>query len=369
MLYFAVLIPILITVWLLLYYRAAVKWWEIGIQFAVCFIVIVGCQYAVERFTISDTEYWGNLGTQVRYYEDWNEEVEYVETYQCGTSKNPKTCTRIRTRIDYHPEYWELRTDGGQCLNITGHRYAELVSRWHMQPKFKDLHRDYHSNDGDMYYANWDKQKNTAEPVITIHTYPNRTQVSSSVYNYPDVLPDDIKAYGLFDYPNVNGYQDNAILGYSDPNATKEFLWLNGYWGPKKKVRLWVLVYHNQPLQAAKLQEAYWGGANKNELVYCIGINDENAVQWAHVISWTDVQDLKIEARDFIAKMDKIDLMALAKWTDVNINRFIKKDFREFEHLEVEPPLYMVIIAYIIILIINIGVAVWVVRNDYCDYK
>lgn len=366
MLWFALAIPVLVTTWLLIYHRKETKVWEVAVLFASCLLTIFICRYAVEKFAISDIEYWGNLGQRAVYYEDWNELVIRTETYSCGTSKNPKTCTRTVTDIDYHPEYYELHTDGGQRIRISRAKYKQLVKLWG-KPTFKDLHRNYHTDDGDMYYIDWDGEKSTAEPVITVHRYPNRTQVSSSVYKYEKVSEDDIATYKLYDYPELYGYQDNAILGFHDINATKEFLFLNGYWGPKKKVRLWVLVFRNQPLRAGKLQEAYWGGANKNEFVYAIGIDNENKIKWSHVFSWTDVHDLKIEARDFIKNMDTLNLVSLAEWTHINIPRFIKKDFREFDHLKVEPPLWAIIVAYTIILVINILVAIWVVKNEYTD--
>lgn len=76
----------------------------------------------------------------------------------------------------------------------------------------------------------------------------------------------------------------------------------------KHQVRVWVLLFNNLPRETGLLQEAYWVNGNKNELVICIGLN-EDKIMWSHIFSWTESQTIKIELRNFIypSKKTKIN--------------------------------------------------------------
>ena len=84
---------------------------------------------------------------------------------------------------------------------------------------------------------------------------------------------EEVKQYGLYEYPNFRGYYCPSILGAGE-NLSKGNRHLdvqNAKMGKDKEVRMWVLVYQNQPIQSAILQQNYWKGANKNEFVVCVG--------------------------------------------------------------------------------------------------
>jgi hypothetical protein len=86
---------------------------------------------------------------------------------------------------------------------------------------------------------------------------------------------------------------------------------MNALLGRKHQIRVWVLLYRDQPRDISKRQEALWKGGNKNELVICVGLNKANEFQWAEVFSWTKREDLKVSVRDYIQAQKKLDLVAL----------------------------------------------------------
>jgi len=190
------------------------------------------------------------------------------------------------------------------------------------------------------------------------------------VFNYPEVIEDDVEFYGLFEYPRLKGHSSPVILGYNAPEADKRLQYLNGYLGPKKLVRIWVLVFQGKTLQAAKMQEALWKGGNKNEFIYCVGIDKAGLVQWGHVISWTKQAALKIEARNLIAGMGKFDPMKLVSFTETEVSkRFVKRDFtEEFSYLTVEPTGFAIGMSYFIVFLVNLGMAIWIVKNEHHDH-
>jgi hypothetical protein len=60
--------------------------------------------------------------------------------------------------------------------------------------------------------------------------------------------------------------------------------------------------------------------------------------------------------------------LAIANYSEEQIvPRFVKKDFREFSYLHVEPPGWTVALSWAIILLVNAGVAWWIVANEFHD--
>jgi len=373
LIYLALLFPIVTAVLLLAFYRKYLVWWEISIPFVASLVVVIITKWASETSQVRDTEYWGSLVTQAEYYEDWNERVSCRHDRYCTrTVTDSQGQTRTESYVcgkehsydvDYHPAEWLMLTDCKERFSIEQSYYYKLVEQFGNE-NFVELNRDYHSDDGDKYISVWNGEESSARPVVTLHTYENRVQASKSVFNYEAVSDSDKAFYTLFDYPNPKGYSCNSILGADYPDAEKKLRYLNGYLGPKKQLRIWVLVFKNQPRNAGLAQEAYWKGGNKNEFVVCIGITDSNRVAWSHVFSWSEVFDLKADAKNFVESQAKLDLSTIAIWLERNLqNRFVRKQFAEFSYLTVEPSGFAIASGFVIVLLSCVGTGIFVVKN------
>ncbi len=376
----AILITIAISTYLLLFHRKQTVWWEILVLFGISLGVTGVAKVMVDKVGTRDTEYWGNLGQQTRYYEDWDEEVPCSHTKFCTDSKgNSYACgTQHMYDVDYHPQYWTIYYAYGKEIRIAKTKYKQLVSRWtnNDTATFKDLRRDYHSDDGDMYYAVWDGKEVTAEPITTVHHYENRIQASTDVFNFPEVSDEDREFYGLYEYPGVDGYTCRAVLGWHDAAAEKRFNYINGKYGPPRGsdtttcLRVWVLVYPaGKQLSTAKVQENYWKGGNKNEFIYCVGVTKKE-IRWVHIISWTENQELKLRAKNFVFNMGELDLLKLADYTEKEVTKTWKrKEFEEFSYINVSPPLGLTLMALGVIVIINILAGWWIITNDATEQR
>jgi hypothetical protein len=258
-------------------------------------------------------------------------------------------------------------------MYISYAKYKELAKRWGGKETFIDMHRDYNSQDGDRYTIDWPKDPLVAEAIVTEHSYKNKVAASSDVFNFPEVSKEDFEHYGLYDYPMLAGYEQITILDHNKTHVNKPYSrywrYINGKLGPIKEVRIWVLIFRNQPLQAGHLQEGYWKGGNKNEFIICIGVDDDENVKWSHIISWTEAQTIKVETRDYVANMGKLDLMALAKWSEKEVlTKFKRPPYEEnFSYLEIKPSGTAILISVVVVLFANLGMAVWVVKNQFYD--
>ncbi|MDR0283189.1 MAG: hypothetical protein LBI53_08145 [Candidatus Peribacteria bacterium] len=372
------IIPTITIIFLVYKFKHKITWWEALIHFGVAILLIWIMKIIGEKSLTHATEYWGDLVERVEYYEEysiWDHET----CTRTVTDSNGNTHTERYdcSHLDYHPPQWKAITASGWKFSISKEKYAELMKRFNATPVFKDMHRerecgfgDYVVKDGNMYYGTWDKDPAKSYAVSRTKTYENKVQCSHSVFNFQKVTKEEAKENELFTYPKVKNWRVQTVFGGEKLNNLNliedKFHFLNGDLGPRKQVRVWILIFENKPLSIAKLQESYWVGGNKNEFIVCIGINDSLGVQWCYPFSWTEVHEIKINTRNFVIGQKKLDLIALSEYLYSELNeKWIRKNFKDFDYLVVEPPLWGLITAFILQIIFNIGFGMWAVRNEY----
>jgi len=382
--WFLLLIPIITILVLLIKYSKKVTWWEYLLQFGVALLLIVVMKIAGEKSLTNDTEYWGDLIKQAKYYEPysiWDHET-CTRQVACGTDSkgNTKYCSESYdcSHLDSHSARWEVITVTGWEISISEDFYKRLVKRFGVNICFQDMHRerecgfgDYVVKDGDMYYVEWDKTPQTSYAAAKTHTYENKVQCSRSVFNFQDIKPEEVKKAGLYDYPDVKNYEVATILGAGKnfanlDSAEIKLHYLNGDLGPKKQARVWILIFYDKPLNTGKLQEIYWKGGNKNEFVVTIGLDKQNQVSWCYPFSWTDKSEVKIETREYVVNQKTLNLVKLSDYLYKELNdKWVRKQFKDFSYLTVEPPLWALIVAFVLQIIFNIGYSIWSVKNEY----
>jgi hypothetical protein len=390
----AVVVPLLISGLVYVIFHHKVTFWELGIQIVVPFVLTFGAKSCVEFSQAQDTEYWGFYTTGAAYFEPWNEKVSCRHPIPCEheircTHPEYETDSKGRRRrtggyehandgykhfndgyyhpfdVDEHKPRWELYSSSGTEYSIGQSDFDRLCHQFGNRT-FVELNRKFYTKDGDKYVTQWDpKQWDKVEPISQTRTYENRVQASKNVFNFPDVNPKD---FGLYEYPAINGFAQQCVLGNAGASTTlgsKKIDYLNATLGAPHQIRLFVLVFKNQPVQAALDQESYWKGGNKNEFVTCIGVNDAYEVNWCRVFSWTEVDILKVEARRFVEEQKTLDLVAYADWLENAIPaKWQRRKFAEFSYLTIEPPTSAVVWTFVITILFNIGIAAFCLFNE-----
>lgn len=375
--YLCFIIPAITVLVLFFFFKHKTVWWEFTIPIAISVIFILIAKWISINSLTSDTEWLGGYVTEVRYYEAWNERVSCRHPIYCTSCSGSGKSRSCRTYVcghhhaydvDYHPEYWTAETTLSS-FNISKQRYNELARKFGTPRLFVDLNRNYHTIDGDMYKYQWGGENERLEPVVVSEQYENRPKAARSVFSFQELDSIDIKTYKPFDYPNVyNQFHQDVILGYTDPAAEHKLQVLNSRLGRPKQVRVFILVFKNQPLEAGHIQERYWEGSNKNEFVITIGINDQNEVQWSYDFSWTEVEETKVETRDFINSQKQLDLSSIVDFTYQEIEtKWIRKDFKKFEYLTIQPTMTQTFWIFFLTILINTGLGFWIVLNDVDD--
>lgn len=368
-------------------------WWELLLPTLACFLFILVTKFTIEKSMLSDTQYRGGLIVEARYYEYWSTWVHKTcsEQYACGTyttgsGKNRTTHTRYCTRYydcsycDENNAYWEVYDDQGHNWNVSEAEYNRLMKQWNAKPEFVELNRDIERHfgcgqDGDMYRIRWDGGMLSAESSTWETSYENHVQVSKSNFDLRDVSEEDARKYGLYDYPKVTGYKQANILGIDSLNylqqnyklgAKKMFEYFNGTYGPKRKLRFYVLLFFDKPIDVAIKQRNYWDGGNKNEVVLCIDVNrNTGKINWVYPFSWGENKRIQIDLREDVANMETLNFTTLYHIANKATEGFVYRDFTQFNYLSVDPPTWEVWLVYIITLGITIGVLIFGYKNEF----
>lgn len=364
--YGALLIPIIFGLVSIFIFKKKITWWEPILTLGVCLILIVISKISIEKMLISDTEYWGSLTKEVRYEEDWDEYIHQTctRTVSCG-----KDCTTTEiydcSYVDYHPPKWYIITKDDGIITISKNEYLRIKNKFNNE-QFKDLRRSYHSNDGDMYYSLWGGEIHTSEPVTTAHRYDNKTQVASSVFNYEELNKEEIEQYQLYDYSKITeNHTQIPILGIDDSISNHLLDYYNGLLGRDKQLRIWILIFNDQPIEAGMKQEIYWKGGNKNEFVITLGL-DGDKIKWSHVFSWSEVETSKIKVRNFIMDQERLDLSNTINYVKDELQtNFVRKEFKDFDYLKIDPPFWSIILVYGVTIILSLIITIWSIKNNY----
>ena len=380
--WFSLLIPIIAALVMLKWFPKYMAWWEGVIPLVACFIFIGIFKFTVEKVQVNDTEYHGAIIVEARYYEYWETYVHKTcyRTVSCGkncTTTVPYDCSYC----DKNPEHWTVVNSLGNEYSVTKQYYDYLMKKWKAKPEFVELNRDIDhggwgcGQDGDMYRIRWDNQPLSAEATTTDHWYENRVQAAHTAFDFPEVSEQDVKTYGLYEYPEVDGIMQETVLGLENVKWVNSYeletmkqwsKFLNGYLGPRKHARIYFLYFVDKPTLAGNMQEAYWDGGNDNELVVCIGLSSKSKeIQWVKPFTWSPERRIIPDVREMIMahKTFNPENIAHSVWSQVD-KEFKRKNFEEFSYITVEPPTWAKWVTFIVTLLITGGLCWWAVVNE-----
>lgn len=379
LIWFSLLIPILGIILLYIYFHKKVAWWEGGVLFLLILGFISIMKYSTELSMTSDKEYLQDYVVRVEYYEDWNEWITQTCTRSCccvsSTDSKGVSSTKCGTESydcsheDYHGEYYQMITASGKEIGIEKETYYRLIKQFKKTPIFVDMNRDYYTNDGDKYYFEWNGDISSIEYTVHENTYENRVQASHSILNFPDVDTSDIRRYTIKEYPQVSNLDILSLLGDKNYNINRYINQTNSYIASNKQVKIFYLIFKNQPLDAGLIQEQYWKMGNKNEVNICIGIDSKRNIKWTYVFTWSKKDIVKVKIRDFINSNKILNNNTYKTIIDysngVIVKDFERRHFKEFSYLTVEPSDSAIIWTFVISFILTIGGCIFIVINPF----
>lgn len=388
---------VLITAIFYLLNPKRILWWEALISIGITCLMILIIKLIINHISVQFTEYWGETIVSIveeEPYNYWKHET-CSDRYPCGTDQNGNTkyCTRYYDcshQVDVGPKWW-CKTNLNNTYELTECEHDNIKKQFNSKLIQTAFRQNYDPNDrgsfcsgtkfenkkvGPVSYTYttfWTNSDNSRKGIFTKHFYENRIKASDlSQFDITPISEEEAIKLKLYEYPKLNNHLTfPTILGTNIPeNVQEKFRKLNAKFGVSNKMRLWVLIFYNQPSSIATKQENYWVVGNKNELTLCIGLNTQNDIQWTHSFSWslskdliTDITKTSLE----IGNLNDSTWNVLYNYLDDNLHKFKKRSFEEFNYLTVEPKLSHIVILYILTLIITICINLWSISNEYQD--
>jgi len=353
----AVFIPaflvVLFTRWL---FPHKITWREWGLQLLGCLLGTLICLGLVNTASLAKSADFAIFSGYVT--DKARVKVSCSHTYKCGetcrsvssTDSKGKTTSRRVCEPVYCNEHsydvdWDVRTTlGTWTIDREDRQGLKEPVRWSIVEK--------------------------GDPVAESRMVQNfmlldnkRFHTDNVIYEaYTDVLQPYPKP---FDYYNIRRVVQDDRQDWDGIS-----IWLNNRLkkdGLDKQLNV-ILVVTHQPSDYYYAQMQAWGGARKNDVILFYGIDDQNAIQWSRAISFAEGQGNQI-------LLKTLESMTLKRTFDIDVVQeqyaLILKDFqripnRTFEYLKNawSPPTAWVVIMSVVNLLLAIGVAVFVIKQD-----
>jgi hypothetical protein len=359
-------------------FNREISWKEaaVGVTAALLTASIFHGIEAVGVFIPSDTETWSGSVQYAQYQPRWREYYEEAiyrtETYQSGTDSKGNPIYSTRTVFDHweprrrwHEAEWWVETSLGQ-FSITKNRYNDILKEFGgmRQVAGRRTTGEHASRmiEGTPYDDVTVNVNKYVYPVTTTKKFENRLlRCKDSLYSFDPVSEEQAKR--LFEWPTNNDrFDSNRLLG-SAKQLWSQRSWdqMNAVLGPQKLINLIAIGFPaNTSLETGMLQERYWHGGKKNDLVLCFG-GDPHKPEWTYVFGWTEKQLVKRllenRLRDGEASIEEI--------TKIVRSEYQLLEFEEkFANIEIETPTWYYVVFFLIVGISQ-TIAHFVCSNNY----
>ena len=343
-------------------FNRQISWKEAAAGVAAA-LITASIFHAVEAggvFIPSDTETWSGRVVYAQHQPRWCEYYEKAiyrtERYQCGTDGKGHAIYSYRQVFDHweprrrwHNDYWWTETELG-TFDIDVIRYTDIIKELGGTTQVEGIRRTgEHASrmiEGSPYDERSLNKNGYIYPVTTTKKFENRLlKCKDSLYSFEPVSEEEAKR--LFDWPaNINRFESSRLLGSAKQLwPQRDWDQMNAVLGPEKFVNLIAIGFPSgTSLETGMLQERYWHGGKKNDLVLAFG-GDPHKPEWVYVFGWTEHQTVKRllenRLRDNEASIAEITRLVRAEY---KLLEFEEK----FEHIEVETPWWYYLIFFVV---------------------
>lgn len=370
------LLPIL--VWAIQwYFNRQVVWKEAAVGAAMALLTATTFQVIESAgvFIPSDTETWSGRVVYAQHQPAWVEYYEYaVYRTEYYTTTDSKGHTTVHTRqvFDHwqptsrlHPDSWWTETELGE-FDTNQVRYADILKEFGGNAAPVRGVRTTGEHNSRLLSGPYDDNRTVnvtgyVYPVEDDRKFENRLlKAKDSLYSFEPVTPEQAKR--LFGWPNTeNRYDSDRLLG------TAKELWnrrewdqMNAVLGPEKNVNLIAVGFpKGSALELGMLQQHYWHGGKKNDLVITFG-GDPKKPEWAYVFGWTEDELVKRllenRLRSGEATIDEISSIVRANY---RLLAFEEK----FSNIEISPPWWYYLI-FGVVMVLSQGIAHFVFSTN-----
>lgn len=325
--------------------------------------VVVGLLHrTVKKIYTSDTEFLGSYVENIFHEEPWTEIIHYTET---RTDSRGKTYTVPKVRYVYHPDCYYFDTSIGSRIVTDADFYRYVRKVWNVGRQPLSWWSP-HIRGGGRFGSKFSYSHVSADdrtrmdkliPITETHKYTNKIRRSNSIFKFEKISRAKAAELGLYDYPRVEWHDAECILSARhtvDRQVRHNFRKLNAVLGAIGQIRIHILIFDSvQGVGISEYQQAYWEGGNKNEFTVCIGLDDNDKVEWARCFSWADSPELDVAAATWLMDNPNLDWEAFGLWLRSNLYKWKRKEFKDFDYIVVNLPLPQILTVYALSILEN----------------
>lgn len=338
------LAPMLIPWAMKFFFHSTITMKEVGIHLLIV-IIATTSMYALSTYSMTaDVEVWNGQVTSKK-----KERVSCRHSYDCNCYSDSDGNRHCSTCYDHsYDNDWNVySTLGTYTINTLDRQGLKTPPRWTRSKK--------------------------GDPVAQKRPFPNYVKaVPDSLFHDDQALNEKfegkIPAYPdkIYDYHYINRIL-NVGTNVPITNAlNKELaLRLRTLGSARKNNTVIVFTNTDDPNYRYAL-ESKWIGGKKNDAIVVIGVADYPNIAWVDVFGWSKNEMFNVALRDDIIAMKKLD-MTLIDIIDRNVSEhFVKRSMEEFAYLkdEIEPPLWALMLMFVLSIAISSGVAYYMHKND-----
>lgn len=348
--------------------------WLIGSIISI--IIVIAFNFIAIAGMTSDVETWSGKLVKAVFYPRWIEQYE-VAIYKTVTKYRTVTDSKGRShsesytveefshyekRYRTHNEYWQAIADYGlenEFYSISKTFYNDLKLKFGNNQITKYEYKSgFYSGDHNIYYV--ENETKIILPTNQSKSWTNKVKACPSVFSFVKV-DENIP---VFEYPKNENWQVSGRLLGNAKSKINIFDWdvLNAKLGETKKVNLIFIGFDSADSMFGQYQEAKFVGGKKNDLVLTYG-EVEGKIVWTYVFGWTESSIVKRNLETILLE-NKIDKNILTKIEKEVINNYQKKDWKKFDYLTVEPPMWSYFVLFVIMVIIQSFVYFISVKNN-----
>lgn len=330
------------TVLVMLAMRQDLQHWWIYLIMLVCAELLLWLiRFIFNRH--SDTEFLSGYVMSVHHEFPWVERVERHETVY-----DSKGNAHTKVRVDYvrHPDAWYWVLNTGRRDGISHSTFEHMCLLFGTGRQFECVSHVNCVSGGDGEYCVWNGNEYDTQTVTYKHPYVNPIKNSHSIFNTSKITKERAKELGLYRYPKIKGW-DQEVVRSGDHFEWRQdfqevlaaFQRLNAFCGINHQIHVYVLIFdaNLHGVEIVESQRAYWEGGNKNEFVVCLGVEGADKVVWSHSFSWMDFDapSLSVATRSYFIEHPNLDLLAFASWLRNNLDKWKRKEAKDFKYLGV----------------------------------
>ena len=308
-----------------------------------------------------------NSGELVKatYYPQWIEEYQQSHTSCTGSGKNQVCTTYYTTEHRTHYPEWVTYSNIDTSYGIKLEEFKIISNTFGNYVTEKEYKSGFDGGDPNIY-STYKRVVNKDEttvyfPVTKEIGWTNKIKATKSVFKFIDV-PKTVPTYA---YPiPTNSFESNRLLGEAKKDfKTEDLDKLNGYLGKIKHINLIIIGYKDSDSMQAKYQESAWLGGKENDLVLTYGKDDKGKVTWSYVFGWTNSEEVKRNLETVL--MTKPLKETISESRKEILANYKCKDFKDFNYLSVEPPLWSYILTIFILIATQVGWYYYALSNDF----